>query len=61
LILNGRYDTNVPFFEAEKVYENIGTPIVNKSLIILEKSGHLPFFTEPELLAESIIAFIEKH
>jgi pimeloyl-ACP methyl ester carboxylesterase len=59
LLINGRYDTNVPFFEANQVYENIGTPTGKKSIVILEESGHLPMITEPEKLSNSIITFIE--
>lgn len=61
LLITGRYDTNVPFFETNKVYENIGTPISEKSIVILEESGHLPMLTEPEKLSNSIITFIERH
>ncbi|PHN02527.1 alpha/beta fold hydrolase [Flavilitoribacter nigricans] len=61
LLLNGRYDTNVPFFEAEAVYGNIGTPVHKKKMIILEASGHLPMITEPDQLAESVIAFVKEN
>lgn len=61
LLINGRYDTNVPFFEAEDVFKNLGTPLEDKKLVILEESGHLPMVTEPRNLAEEIIAFINQN
>lgn len=61
LIINGRYDTNVPFFEALDVYRNLGTPSDKKSAIILEESGHLPMVTEPDQLSTSILEFIGHH
>ena len=59
LLINGRYDTNVPFFEARDLYERLGTPVAQKELVILEQSGHLPMLTEPEELARRIISFVE--
>lgn len=61
LLISGRYDTNVPFFDAQAVYEGIGTREEKKNLVILEKSGHLPMFTQPEELAGHIIRFIENN
>jgi pimeloyl-ACP methyl ester carboxylesterase len=61
LLINGRYDTNVPFFETEKVYQNIGTALDKKSIVILEESGHIPMITEPERLGEIITDFIESN
>lgn len=61
LLISGRYDTNVPFFDAQAVYEGIGTKEEKKNLVILEKSGHLPMLTQPEELAASIIRFIENN
>lgn len=61
LFIHGRYDTNVPFFEAETAYLMIGTPLDQKRLVILEHSGHLPMITEPDRLSANIIDFIEQH
>lgn len=58
LLINGRFDTNVPFFEAEEIFESIGTPAQQKKILVLEESGHLPFSTEPEVLANGILEFI---
>ncbi len=59
LLINGRYDTNVPFFDAQRMYDSIGTSDDQKELVILEQSGHLPMQTEPQRLGEAIIRFIE--
>lgn len=59
LFLNGRYDTNVPVFDAQKMYEKIGTPEGNKKIIILKQSGHLPMATEPGELSRHILDFID--
>lgn len=61
LLISGRYDTNVPFFDAQAIYEGIGTPHEKKDNVILEESGHLPMLTQPEELAGHIIRFIEKN
>jgi pimeloyl-ACP methyl ester carboxylesterase len=61
LLINGRWDTNVPFFTAQEMYERIGTPVGKKKLLILEQSGHLPMLTEPMELARGIIGFVEEN
>ena len=61
LLISGKFDTNVPFFDAQKIYERIGTPTQQKSLILLERSGHLPMITEPEELVGHILQFIEQN
>ncbi|MCB0667124.1 MAG: alpha/beta hydrolase, partial [Saprospiraceae bacterium] len=58
LLVNGRFDTNVPFFEAQEIFDKIGTPVHQKKILILEQSGHLPFSTEPEVLAHAILEFM---
>lgn len=60
LLLNGRYDTNVPVFDAQRIFGQIGTPAAVKSLVVLPESGHLPMLTEPEELARQIIGFVER-
>lgn len=60
LIINGRWDTNVPFFAAQDLFDRLGTPDSEKRLLILEGSGHLPQQTEPEELARAILGFIGK-
>jgi proline iminopeptidase len=58
LFISGRYDTNVPVFDAQKIYSEIGTAEGNKKIVILKQSGHLPMITEPEKLSEAILNFI---
>ena len=59
LLINGRWDTNVPFFTAQTMYDRIGTDPTQKQLLILEESGHLPMLTEPKELSRAIVQFIE--
>jgi len=59
LFMAGRLDTNVPYYDAEKIINIGNTTIYNKKLLILEKSGHLPMFTEPHLMTEAIRTFIK--
>lgn len=61
LLINGLYDTNVPYFEMDLVLSRLGTPMAEKSKVLLEESGHLPMLTEPKLLAQKIVDFVEKH
>lgn len=60
LFICGRYDTNVPVFDAQKMYSSIGTKKENKELVVLKQSGHLPMMTEPEQLSTVILEFIQK-
>lgn len=60
LFINGRYDTNVPVFDAKKMYNSIGTMEKNKKIIILTQSGHLPMITEPDALSSHILGFIDR-
>ncbi len=59
LLMTGRLDTNVPYYDSEKLFSQVDTTIQNKELLILEKSGHLPMFTEPDLMTEAIRRFIK--
>jgi len=59
LLMAGRYDTNVPYFDAQEIINLLGTEKDNKQLLILEKSGHLPMFTEPDLIAAEILKFVD--
>lgn len=60
LLINGRWDTNVPFFAAQDMYHQLGTNKRKKHLLFLEKSGHLPMITEPVELSRAIIQFVEQ-
>ncbi|MCB0638538.1 MAG: alpha/beta hydrolase [Lewinella sp.] len=61
LLLAGRYDTNVPFFDAEHLFAQLGTPAEERQLHFLEQSGHLPMITAPEEVARAILGFVENH
>lgn len=59
LILWGRYDMVVPPFYAQEAYENLGSE--EKTLVIFERSGHAPMFTEADGFAEEVLRFIDQH
>lgn len=59
LILWGKYDMVVPSFYAWEAYENLGSD--EKTLVIFERSGHSPMFTESNRFAEEVIRFIDQN
>lgn len=59
LLMAGRLDTNVPYYDAEEIFNQLGAAIQNKKLLILEESGYLPMFTEPALMTDAIRRFIK--
>ncbi|GAB5473614.1 MAG: alpha/beta hydrolase [Maribacter sp.] len=59
LILWGRYDMVVPPFYAQEAYENLGSE--EKTLVIFERSGHAPMFTEADGFAKEVLRFIDQH
>ncbi len=61
LLIAGRLDTNVPYYDAKEVLSKIDTTQQEAKLLILENSGHLPMFTEPELMQEAIQRFVKIH
>jgi pimeloyl-ACP methyl ester carboxylesterase len=59
LLMTGSLDTNVPYYDSEKLFSQVDTTVQNRELLILEKSGHLPMFTEPDLMTEAVRRFIK--
>lgn len=59
LVLWGKYDHSVPVLNAQEAFDNLGS--MDKEIFIFEKSGHVPFNTEPSLFSEKVIEFINKH
>lgn len=59
LILSGKHDMVVPPSVAEEAFDNLGSS--KKELIIFERSGHSPMFSEANLFAEEIIRFMEQN
>lgn len=59
LVLWGKHDIIVPTIYAQEAYDNLGSS--TKELFIFEKSAHSPMGTEPDLFAEKVIEFINKH
>lgn len=59
LLISGRYDMVVPMASAQTAFDAIGS--TSKELLIFERSGHGPMFTEPDLFADKVIEFINTH
>lgn len=59
IVLWGKYDLTVPLIYATEAFDNLGA--TDKELFIFEKSGHSPMFTEPDLFADKVIEFINRH
>jgi len=54
LVITGRYDINVAPSVAYKMYK----AIPGAQLAVLEKSGHLPFFEEPDVFVRTLEKFL---
>jgi proline iminopeptidase len=54
LVITGRYDINV----APSVAYKIHNAIPGSQFVVLEKSGHLPFYEEPEAFVRAVEAFL---
>ncbi len=59
LFISGKYDMVVPIASAQAAFENIGS--TSKELLIFEKSGHAPMFSEPDRFATEVLQFIDVH
>jgi L-proline amide hydrolase len=55
LVVSGRHDEATPLVQKEFT-DNIS----HAEQVILANSSHMPFFEEPELYIETIVAFLEK-
>lgn len=61
LLIYGAEDPIVPVATGENGMEFLGTPDADKSLIILEQSGHSVWEYEIELFFDAVTGFIEKY
>ena len=59
IVLWGKYDHSVPLKFAYEAFDNLGSN--DKEIYIFEKSGHVPFHTEPDIFADKVIEFINSH
>ncbi|NMH88270.1 alpha/beta fold hydrolase [Flavivirga algicola] len=59
LVIWGKHDMVVPLGFAQEAYDNLGSS--KKELVIFEKSGHSPMFSEPDLFADKVIEFINEN
>lgn len=61
LNIYGYYDVRTPIQQAEYFMDNISTIEEDKSLVILDRSGHTSFGNEPLQVAEAMKKWIEKY
>src|SRR6185436_8348454 len=54
LVITGRYDINVAPSVAYKIHK----AIPGSKFVVLERSGHLPFFEEPEAFVRAVEGFL---
>jgi proline iminopeptidase len=54
LVVSGRYDINVAPSVAYKIHK----AIAGSQLVVFEKSGHLPFYEEPEAFVHALEGFL---
>lgn len=57
--ISGKYDMVVPIASAQTAFETIGSE--SKELLIFDRSGHSPPFSEPERFATEVLRFIDEH
>ena len=55
LVLTGRFDMNVAPSTAWRIHR----AIPNSRFAVFERSGHLPFFEEPEAFVSAVEAFLD--
>lgn len=58
LLIWGRYDHVVPLALGEEVHARLGTPEADKTLLVMEASGHSPMITEPAETQAAIRRFV---
>ena len=56
LVLTGRFDINVAPSTAWKIHK----AIPDSRFVVFEKSGHLPFFEEPEAFVATVESFLDR-
>jgi proline iminopeptidase len=54
LVMHGRFDMNVAVLTAWKTYK----AIPNAKIVIFAKSGHLPFYEEPDKFTQTLSDFL---
>lgn len=58
LILWGKHDMVVPPSFAQEAYDGLGSSV--KRMVIFEKSGHTPMFSEADLFEQELLLFINQ-
>ena len=59
LIVWGKEDSIIPYPMAQHAFNALGTLSSRKSIVTLPNSGHVGFYEEPDLFANSVRLFIE--
>ncbi|TYA71946.1 alpha/beta fold hydrolase [Seonamhaeicola marinus] len=59
LFISGQYDMIVPLASAQIAFESIGSE--SKDLLIFDRSGHAPLFSEPNRFATEVLKFMNEH
>ncbi len=59
LFISGQYDMIVPTASAQTAFEFIGS--TSKELLIFDRSGHAPLFSEPDRFATEVLQFMDEH
>jgi proline iminopeptidase len=55
MVMTGRFDMNVAPIVAWKIHK----AIPGSRLVVLDRSGHLPFYEEPERFKQVVEEFLE--
>lgn len=61
LLLWGKQDGNVPAPMAQDAYDNLGTPVGRKSIVLIDKAAHSPFAEQPDAFTNAVDQFIETY
>lgn len=61
LLIWGRYDDLIPPEIASDIHDSLGTPLADKSLLVLKYSGHQPFVNQPAEFNSAVIDFVRRY
>jgi proline iminopeptidase len=57
MVMHGRYDMNVALVSSWKTYK----AIPEATFVVFEKSGHMPFYEEPDKFVQVMNSFLKEH
>ncbi|TAE57261.1 MAG: alpha/beta hydrolase, partial [Bacteroidetes bacterium] len=61
LLIYGEYDAVVPKILAQDAYDKLGTPVTDKSIVIMPNEGHGMWEIEPQVFAGHVKDFIARY